>query len=103
MTETQFFSKLKRWFWSAFLIQAVVVVGGAIYFAGSVQATVGQHTEEIKTIQSDLNDKADVQMVLRIKGDLDSKTQIILDNTREIKASQDKLYDALINHISKEK
>lgn len=103
MTETMFVKNLKKWFFGSLLIQIVLGAAWIIYTGGSMNAAVTQNTEDIKNITMQLEKKADVQMVQRIKYDQDKVQQMILDNTKDLKTGQLQMMNILINHISKEK
>ena len=103
MTETQFTKNLKKWFFGSLLIQIVLGAAWIIYTGGTMNTTVTKNTEDIRSIMGQMDKKADINMVLRIKGDQDRMQQMILDNTKDLKTGQLQLMNIMINHISKEK
>lgn len=98
MSDTEFMRNMKKWFWSFLLGQTLIVVFAGAIFYGSITTTVGQHTRDIEKLQ---NTKADLNTVLRIKGETDNTNKIILDDLRSIKERQDDLYKLLLEHVDK--
>lgn len=102
MTEITFMKNIKKWFWGSLLIQVVLGAVWIIYTNGAMSSTMMQNADDIRDIQIQLNNKAELSTVMRIKSDQDKVQQMILDNTKDLKAGQLQMINVLINHISKE-
>lgn len=103
MTESQFSKNIKKWFFGTMAAQIIAGTAWIIYTGGAMSSTVSKNTDDIKKLQDALNQKADVQMVLRIKADQDRIQQMILDNTRELKEGQRQLLNCMLDHLNKTK
>lgn len=78
MTESQFSKNIKKWFFGSLLTQIAVMVVWAIYTSGTMNASVAKNSKDIDAITEQMDQKADVQMVLRIKSDQDMRQQTLL-------------------------
>jgi hypothetical protein len=94
------FKKLKQWFWTFLLGQLFVIVLSGAIFVGSFKTTLGQNSDDIKTLK---DTKADLQTVLRIKQDGDIRDQMILEQLKQLNEGQQNFYKLLVDHTNKDK
>lgn len=93
MTESAFTRNLKKWFWGSFLLQLCVFSISAVWFSASISSTVGQHGTDIKLLQTEMQQKADINTVMRIKSDNDRIQQMILEDVKYIRQRIDEHMD----------
>lgn len=95
MTEYEFI-KFKRAIFVAVTGQLVALAVAGLIFIGSFQATTGQNCTDIKALKEQMQSKADIQTVIRIKNDIDMRNQMILDELKNIRADQRQIYNKLM-------
>lgn len=93
MTGSVFVRNLKKWFWGSFLLQLCIFAISAVWFSATISASVGQHDADIKIIKTEMQQKADLNTVMRIKSDNDRVQQIILEDLKYIRQRIDEHMD----------
>lgn len=84
---------ITKFFWSSLLIQIIIFVSYAIWLNATFSTKIETHDEEIRCVKNDLNKKADLEMVLRIKSDADKRQDQILNDLQYIRERIDYLTD----------
>lgn len=86
-------STLLKFVLSSLFVQILVGIVAVIWIQASLSTKIEAHEYEIHVVRTDLNKKADLEMVLRIKSDNDKRQDQILNDLQYIRQRIDYLTD----------